>query len=302
MPNRNCKICLSEFYASPSHLKQGWGKYCSLACAAKAKTGKGNHRYKDEGWVLCKSCGARFKQKPSAVKHSKAKVFCSRECFNKEHGRVAGECKECGALFEYYRKDRSVFCSKECVSKSSDKKISRFCVQCGTEFRIKRSAPRHGKSAGSFCNNRCKYMRMSKTQLSVGGKDRNPKGGKRDDLGGLYVRSRWEANYARYLNFLKANGAIKNWEYEADTFEFEGIKRGVRFYTPDFKVYELSGEISYHEVKGWMDKRSVTRHKRMEKYHPNVKVVMIMKKEMLGIHKSVGGLINWELGSKKNPV
>ena len=28
------------------------------------------------------------------------------------------------------------------------------------------------------------------------------KSGRRDDLGGLFVRSSWEANYARYLNFL----------------------------------------------------------------------------------------------------
>lgn len=86
--------------------------------------------------------------------------------------------------------------------------------------------------------------------------------GTREDLG-IYVRSRWEANYARYLNWLKSLGEIRDWKYEPDTFEFADIKRGTRFYTPDFKITEKNGETVYHEVKGWLDQRSATKLKRM---------------------------------------
>jgi len=85
---------------------------------------------------------------------------------------------------------------------------------------------------------------------------------------GNYYRSSWERNYARYLNFLmKHFGEIKKWEYEPETFWFEKIKRGMRSYKPDFKIFFKDGHIEYHEVKGWMDKRSLTKIKRMRIYH-----------------------------------
>lgn len=117
------------------------------------------------------------------------------------------------------------------------------------------------------------------------------------EIGGLrvYYRSRWEANYARYLEWLKANKQIVKWEHEPETFWFEGIKRGCVSYLPDFKVYELDGRIAYHEVKGWMDDRSKTKIKRMAKYHPSVKLVVIDSKAYRSIAKTMQAIINdWE--------
>ena len=96
-------------------------------------------------------------------------------------------------------------------------------------------------------------------------------------IGGVtkYFRSRWEANYARVLEYLKANGKIKKWEHEPEIFWFHGIKRGVVSYTPDFRVTMPDNSIEYHEVKGWMDDRSKTKIKRMAKYHPKVKLLIV---------------------------
>ena len=55
---------------------------------------------------------------------------------------------------------------------------------------------------------------------------------------------------ARYLNWLISRGELVSWEYEPDTFEFVKIKRGSRFYTPDFKLKEMDGSTVYWEVKG----------------------------------------------------
>ena len=99
--------------------------------------------------------------------------------------------------------------------------------------------------------------------------------GKRPDLGDLYVRSSWEANYARYLNWLVSIGEIKSWEYESEVFEFHAIKRGTRSYTPDFRVVNNDDSVEYHEVKGWMDQKSRTKLKRMAKYYPEIKIVLI---------------------------
>ena len=100
--------------------------------------------------------------------------------------------------------------------------------------------------------------------------------GKRADLGGQFFRSSWEANYARYLNWLKANtGDVTGWDFEQETFEFRKIKRGVRFYTPDFRVYLQDGSVEYHEVKGWQHPQGQTALKRMAKYYPAIKIVII---------------------------
>ena len=106
-------------------------------------------------------------------------------------------------------------------------------------------------------------------------------GGKRN-----FYRSRWELNYALYLQWLKENNQIIDWEHEPETFWFEGIMRGTRSYLPDFKVIELNGDVVYHEVKGWMDDRSKTKIKRMAKYHPNVKLIVIDAKAYKALAKT----------------
>lgn len=118
------------------------------------------------------------------------------------------------------------------------------------------------------------------------------KSGVREDLG-IFVRSGWEANYARYLEWLKARGEIEDWAFEPETFWFEKIKRGVRSYKPDFKVKE-KGRTYYVEVKGWMDAKSKTKLARMAKYHPSVEVRLVGKKEYQAIAKVMAGLIVWE--------
>lgn len=99
------------------------------------------------------------------------------------------------------------------------------------------------------------------------------------DIGGqrIFARSRWEANYARYLEFLRTAGEITAWQHEGETFWFEKIKRGTVSYMPDFKITNRDGSVEYHEVKGWMDDRSKTKLKRMAKYHPTVKIRLIDK-------------------------
>ena len=119
-------------------------------------------------------------------------------------------------------------------------------------------------------------------------------GGKRN-----YYRSRWEANYARYLEWLKKNGQILDWKHEPETFWFEAIKRGVRSYKPDFRVWELDGQSKLHEVKGWMDLRSKTTLKRMAKYHPTETVIIIREKQYNEIARKIGSMIcDWERGNR----
>lgn len=124
------------------------------------------------------------------------------------------------------------------------------------------------------------------------------RGGKRPDLNNKYFRSSWEANWARYLNWLKDVGEVVAWEFEPQTFEFAAIKRGARFYTPDFRVVNKDGSVEFHEVKGYMDATSATKLRRMAKYHPGVRVVVIDKPAYRSVANKVSSLIPmWEHGT-----
>ena len=85
------------------------------------------------------------------------------------------------------------------------------------------------------------------------------KGGYREDLK-QFFRSTWEANLARYYNF----AGIK-WIYEPQEFEFYKIKRGNRFYKPDFYLPEQD---IFIEIKGWFRPTDKTKIRRFKKYYP----------------------------------
>lgn len=121
------------------------------------------------------------------------------------------------------------------------------------------------------------------------------KGGRRPDIGNQYFRSAWEANYARYLNFLVAQGEIARWEYEAQTFVFHGVVRGSISYTPDFRVTGTDGLVVFHEVKGWMDTKSKTKLRRMARFYPDVTIRVVGESEYRTLNRQCRGLIaGWE--------
>lgn len=120
------------------------------------------------------------------------------------------------------------------------------------------------------------------------------RGGRRADLDDRYFRSAWEANYARWLNYLTAIGQIAGWEYEPRTFEFP-VSRGNRFYTPDFRVAFPDGRHEWHEVKGWMDDNSKVKLKRFAKHYPTEVLVLIDAPVYRSIAANAAALVDgWE--------
>lgn len=114
------------------------------------------------------------------------------------------------------------------------------------------------------------------------------KGGKREDLNNTFFRSAWEANIARYFNFV----GIK-WQFEPKTFIFDTIRKGSVSYTPDFYLPE---EDRWVEVKGWMDQKSITKLKRFKKYYPEEysKLEIIGAEEYKAYQKYARLIPNWE--------
>lgn len=111
--------------------------------------------------------------------------------------------------------------------------------------------------------------------------------------GSVYFRSKWEANYALYLDFLVKQGEIKDWEYEADVFIFDKIQFGTRSYRPDFKVWNNNGIFEYHEVKGYMDSKSKTKLKRMAKYYPEVKMILVDRSFYMDLVRKLGKVLKF---------
>ena len=90
--------------------------------------------------------------------------------------------------------------------------------------------------------------------------------GRRDDLGNLFFRSRWEANVARVFNFQG-----KKWVFEPQIFILETTS-----YTPDFW---LPDEKIFVEVKGYMNEISQRKLDEFTKYHPEHTVQIIGREE-----------------------
>jgi len=124
------------------------------------------------------------------------------------------------------------------------------------------------------------------------------KAGYRGDLG-ISVRSSWEANYARYLDWLVGLGEVLEWEYEPTKFTFDAWgHRGANWcYIPDFRVVNKDGSVEYHEVKGRMDRNSKVKINRFRKYYPEHKLVIIDAQAYRALERDVCRLVpGWEGG------
>lgn len=251
-----CATCGKEFNAQVTASR----KYCSPKCAYADHARVASNpqsQLKDRGSRQCKQCGKVFRVHTRSPDAS----FCSRHCcalYKALHvlpghrhvvnptKRVTIKCAWCGKPFQSWPSAHRVYCSEECAFKVAPQKSA------------------VTKHANGFFTSSKPYSRCLSGWREIGGRH-------------IFARSSWEANYARYLQLLKEIQEIKEWEHEAQTFWFAKIKRGVRSYLPDFRVVQNDGSHEYHEVKGWMDKRSQTKLKRMAKYFPDIKIRVIDK-------------------------
>lgn len=132
-----------------------------------------------------------------------------------------------------------------------------------------------------YCSNAC-------AMTVTGGKPTSPKasrgkaGIRKDISNTIYFHSRWEANYARVLNYLSVK-----WMYEPKTFDLK-----TQNYTPDFYLPTTD---EYIEVKNFLWKYSKIRDKKFRKLYPNIKLRLLLKEDYLNLQNKYAKLImNWE--------
>ncbi len=298
---KKCPYCGKRFYCMPSRI----GKvYCSNNCQLKFEKINGRTgRIKQGIHKICKACGKKF----YVFASRKMQEYCSAKCisYKKENnpnwkgGLVEITCVICGKVFKdkkykgSYRKTCSLSCRFKYSAKILERRTTLECPNCKKKFIVKL----HEKKERKFCSASCSTTYYMKQQLNTNpllGLRKKFSAGKREDLGGLFVRSSWEANYARYLNWLMYIGEIKSWEYEPDDFEFP-IRHGTTRYLPDFKITNNDNSIEYHEVKGYLTPKAKTQIARFHKYYPNLKLIIIDEDNYRAIAKQCKNLVpGWE--------
>ena len=130
-----CLTCGKEFYAAPSEVKKGHGKFCSHGCWAE-------HRRKTP-WIkhgkmtisgidkTCPICKVPFRT--SGLKRHE-RTYCSRACALKGRG-VEKTCPRCEKEFRIPQSNaaRYKFCSLACKNANV---TYAGCRRCGKEFRV----------------------------------------------------------------------------------------------------------------------------------------------------------------------
>jgi uncharacterized protein DUF1064 len=116
-------------------------------------------------------------------------------------------------------------------------------------------------------------------------------------------RSGWEENYAYYLEWLKEQGEIKDWEYEpTPRYDFiaydnkETARMGTGRvlglgYLPDFKVTNNDGSFYLVEIKG--RRQGMMKLKRMKKFYPKIRIELVEAKEYNALKRKLGRMLNF---------
>lgn len=113
----------------------------------------------------------------------------------------------------------------------------------------------------------------------------------------IYFRSLWEVNFSLYLEWLKEQGEIKDWEYEPmPRYDFLDFKvnppRVVGLgYLPDFKVINNDDTFYLVEIKGYA--QGLQKLKRMKKYHPTVKIELVESGDYKILKQKVGKMLHF---------
>jgi DNA polymerase III alpha subunit len=109
--------------------------------------------------------------------------------------------------------------------------------------------------------------------------------GFRDDLG-HYVRSSWEADFARVLNYCGLR-----YEYEPRRFTLVRTDGSTLTYAPDFFVSDLN---CWYEIKGWMDRRSEEKLRLFKEQYPGERLIVIDRTRFAELQMQYSDLVEWE--------
>lgn len=263
-----------------------------------------NHNFLTEnGWKKLKDLkpGDRILIKTKA----KSLVYNTcRECGKQISGQYGGKSNFCYSCSAGFYKNPSKFESRTKIKKA---RIN-FFQNGGKPWNVglsvdnseivkktgaKISKALTGKTFEDYYGTEEANERKKKLSLRFSGKG-NPmfgrpsphrRGGHREDLG-HYVRSTWEADFARILKHHKLE-----YEYEPRTFELRRQNGEIVHYTPDFFVPVQN---TFYEIKGWMHDLDKEKIELFQKQYPGHNFILISATKFAEFALKYKELIAWE--------
>lgn len=263
--SQNCSNQFNKNFTAPSSKKEVPCNYCGQLRAVK------KYQYEKESFFYCSrqctnKCPERRKRLSASLTgktisistRQKLSIYKGKKASNWKGGKPI--CAICKKQINY----NSVHCQK-C-------KVTVRTKEHWGKIHKKASKTMRGKLPANM-NRPGKWQNIKRDYFDINGQT-------------IFLRSKWEANYALYLDYLKNAGEIISWQFEPDTFLFKG--GGVHSYLPDFKIKNINNKIEYHEVKGRMTERARKQISLMAKQYPSVRLILIKQKEynsMLKLHR-----------------
>lgn len=236
---KTCKECSQQFIIKYENTGRGSGN-CSRRsiCSSGCRTARKLRSRSDVGRkveLTCKVCDRTYRLYPSQAKISKT---CSKECRREYQRQIVTRvetrtitCVTCNAGFVTKNTKRK-FCSQGCAKNASLRRVERTCEICSKKTLQKQSCK------SRFCSKDCTALAQSRGLVAT---HVNGRSGYRSDLGDLYFKSSFEADYCRFLRWTN-----QPFEYESKTFTIT-VNGKQRYYTPD--VYLCERDV-YLELKG----------------------------------------------------
>lgn len=161
--------------------------------------------------------------------------------------------KQYRRILKWFRDDLLFTVDKYKINFSKDNRRRIKCECCGKKFFTQNNNIR-------YCSNECARNRQNKIQKAS--KVKHYRDGYYMDIH-HYVRSGWEHNIARILQWLQLD-----YDFECHTFT---LSNGLA-YTPDFYVY---ADDTYYEVKGEMRTNTLAKYNMFKEEYPDKHFVII---------------------------
>lgn len=276
---------------------------CSKACEYKLKVKNANLHEQDPQEKICKTCGNSFFDKTSRKKATRCKICINASMVetrkrNGTYVRTSEQNEKLSkTLIKKYEQGWNEK-SPELLEKLSTGLKERWQDGSMARKTIETSLEKYGvehwtktDAAKSFTSERKKGKKLSKesrAKMSVAAAKRirennnhyqRGNGKYREDLG-HYVRSNWEANFARIL--LLQNRA---YEYEPTSF----VLNETTTYTPDFKVGEV-----FYEIKGYMSEKDRKKIQDFKEKYPDIPLEIIGPREYNRLRLEYSNKVIWE--------
>jgi len=271
--NRYIKATLNHSFLT----ENGWKKLKNIKTEDKVLM---KEKAKYLIYNTCKNCGKQISG--NALKKSNFCYHCSAS-FYKNPSKPSSRKRISEAKIKFYENggkpwNHGMTTENNELWAKTAKKISKALT--GTTLE-----DRYGKKQAKEIKKKMSIRSKGENNPMFGKPPHHRKGGFREDLG-HYVRSAWEADFARILKLYNLK-----YEYEPKTFKLKLSNGEICHYTPDFYVKSNN---TFYEVKGWMHDIDKEKIDAFQKEYIQYNFVLINNTKFAELALQYKDLIRWE--------